>query len=126
MHELGLCEAIVAATVRRAQGREVTAVRVRVGGHPVDEAVIEQGFRLAAMGTVAERAELDLVCEPMMSRCRSCGAESPVLDPANLAACASCGGVNVEVTGEEDAVLESLTVARPPVGAEGTAKQGVG
>ncbi len=36
MHELGLCEAIVAATVRRAAGRRVTAVRVRIGGVDVD------------------------------------------------------------------------------------------
>ena len=126
MHELGLCEAIVAATLRRARGREVTAVRVRVGGHPVDGAVIEQGFRLAAMGTVAEHAELDLVCEPMMARCRGCGAESPVIDAANLAGCASCGGVNVEVTGEEDAVLESVTVVRTTVSAGDAVQEGVG
>jgi len=127
MHELGLCEAIVEATLRRARGREVTAVRVRVGGHPVDDAVIEQGFRLAAMGTVAENADLDLVCEPVMLRCRMCGAASPVLDGANLAACPSCGGIDVEVTGEENAVLESVTVVPGAVNlVADVAREGVG
>jgi len=127
MHELGLCEAIVEATLRRARGREVTAVRVRVGGHPVDDAVIEQGFRLAAMGTVAENADLDLVCEPVMLRCRMCGAASPVLDGANLAACPSCGAIDVEVTGEENAVLESVTVVPGAVNlVADVAREGVG
>ncbi len=113
MHEVGLCEAIVEAALRRAGSREVSAVRVRVGGHPVDEAVIQQGFQLAAMGTVAEHATLDLVREPMLSRCHGCGAESPALDAPHLAACPACGGVDVDVIGDEDVVLESITVRAP-------------
>ncbi|MBM0237276.1 hypothetical protein JNW88_09080 [Micromonospora sp. ATA32] len=56
MHETGLSEAIVAAAVRRAAGRRVTGLRVRIGGHPVDPEVVAQGIQLAAAGTIAADA----------------------------------------------------------------------
>jgi hydrogenase nickel incorporation protein HypA/HybF len=112
MHELGLCEGILDAALRRADGRRVRAVRVRVGGHPVDPDVIDQGFRLAALGTIAEDARVDLVQEPSQARCRDCGATAPAEGLA-LASCRVCGGVDIEVLGGETAVLESITFDRP-------------
>jgi hydrogenase nickel incorporation protein HypA/HybF len=109
VHELGLCDAIVAATLRRADGRRVSGVRVRVGGHPVDPDVINQGFRLAAMGTLAEQASVDLVLEPLTATCRDCRTASPVTDSHGLAVCPRCGGVDVEVSGRDAVVLESIT-----------------
>lgn len=116
MHEMGMCEAIVEATVRRADGRRVRAARVRVGGHPVDPEVIEQGFRLAAAGTVAEDAGLDVVLEPLSVSCGDCGSESPVTGAAAFAACPRCGGVDVTFSGRDDVVLESITVGVPERG----------
>jgi hydrogenase nickel incorporation protein HypA/HybF len=117
VHESGLCEALVEATLRRAHGRRVSAVRVRIGGHPVDPAVIDQGFQVAALGTVAEGATVDVVVDPMLVRCNDCQATSPVTDATALVACPRCGGVDVEVDGHEDAVLESIAVAAPSGGA---------
>lgn len=111
MHEMGLCDAIVAATLRRAGGRRVTSVRVRIGGHPVDPDVIGLGFRLAAAGTLAADAGLELVVEPLVVRCHGCGGESPAQDALALVACARCGGVDVEVMGGDQAVLESITLS---------------
>lgn len=113
MHELGLCEGIVAAVLRRANGRRVTAARVRIGGHPVDPEVIGQGFALAAAGTVAEDARLDLVLDPMRVRCPSCGHDAPVSDHLAMVACPACGDVGVEISGDDTVVLESIAV-RPP------------
>jgi hydrogenase nickel incorporation protein HypA/HybF len=110
VHELGLCEAIVAATVRRAAGRRVTAVRVRIGGHPVDPEVVTQGIRLAATGTVAEDVTVDLVLEPMRLTCRECGRIGPIEDHLAMVACTRCGGVDVDVDGTDDVRLESITV----------------
>jgi hydrogenase nickel incorporation protein HypA/HybF len=110
MHELGLCVGIVEATLRRAGDRRVRAVRVRVGGHPVDPEVIGQGFRIAALGTVAEDATVELIQEPALVRCAGCGAEWRVADAPVLPACPRCGGLAVEWLGEERAVLESITV----------------
>jgi hydrogenase nickel incorporation protein HypA/HybF len=108
MHELGMCEAIVEAVRRRADGRPVEWARVRIGGHPVDPAVISHGVAMAAAGTEFEGAQLELVVDPMRARCRRCGAEEPVTNAIGLAACIRCGGVDVEITGSEHASLEAL------------------
>lgn len=113
MHETGLCEAIVAAALRRAGGRPVAGVRVRVGGHPVDPRVIDQGFRIAAAGTEAAGAEVDVVLEPLSARCRTCGRDSPATDPLALMACTRCGGLDIEAVGEDRVVLESITYEAP-------------
>jgi hydrogenase nickel incorporation protein HypA/HybF len=110
MHETGLCEAVVDAALRRAAGRRVTSLRVRIGGHPVDAAVITQGIQVAAMGTDAEGTGVELVLDPMVVRCRDCGRVGDVSDHLDLVACPACGGVDVEVSGSEEAVLESVTL----------------
>lgn len=131
MHEMGLCDALVDAVLRRAGERRVRGVRVRIGGHPVDPEVIDQGFRLAAAGTVAADAWVEVVVEPMVVRCNGCGRETAAGDTRSLAACARCGGVDVEAGGRDDVVLESITVddperARPPAGAAPTGARGNG
>jgi hydrogenase nickel incorporation protein HypA/HybF len=109
MHETGLCEAVVQAALRRAGGRRVTRVRVRIGGHLVDPGVITQGIQVAALGTDAEGTDVELVLDPMVVRCRDCGRVGDVRDHLDLVACPACGGVDVEVSGSEHAVLESVT-----------------
>lgn len=113
MHEMGMCDAIVDAARRRAKGRPVSGVKVRVGGHPVDPDVIDQNFRLAAEGTELEGADIELVMEPLSVHCGDCGATTPVGSAAALAACPVCGGVDVQARGRDEVVLESITVAEP-------------
>ncbi len=110
MHELGLCEAIVAATVRRAAGRRVTGVRVRIGGHAIDADVVAQGIQLAAAGTVAQDVAVELVLEPMRMTCHGCGRVGPIEDHLGMVACTRCGGIDIDVTGTDDVRLESITV----------------
>jgi hydrogenase nickel incorporation protein HypA/HybF len=117
VHEMGLCDAIVAATLERAAGRPVRRVRVRVGGHPVDPDVISQGFRLAAAGTVAAGADVELVVEPLLVRCLDCGGQAPARDAMLLVACPRCGGVDVEVRGGDRVVIESITTGGPDAAA---------
>jgi len=113
MHETDVSEAIVEAALRRANGRRVTRVRVRIGGHPVDRAVVTQGIQLAATGTSAESAEVDLVLVPMSMGCRDCGRTGSVDDHLAMVACPACGSLDIEVTGDEDVILESITVETP-------------
>lgn len=110
MHELGMCEGIVEATLRRAAGRRVTRVRVRVGGHRVDPDVVTQGFQVAAAGTVAADARLELVMDPLRVTCRGCGHDAPVDDHLAMVACPGCGGLDIELAGEDSVVLESISV----------------
>jgi hydrogenase nickel incorporation protein HypA/HybF len=110
---MGMCEGIVEAALRRADGRRVTSVRVRVGGHPVDAGVVEQGFQLAAFGTVAEGASIDLVMEPMSLHCGGCGNESTVMDHLAMVACPRCGGIDIELIGDDAVMLESISLEAP-------------
>ncbi|MEO3855653.1 hydrogenase maturation nickel metallochaperone HypA [Acrocarpospora macrocephala] len=115
MHETGLCDAIVQVVLDRADGRRVSAVRVRVGGHvgghEINPDIIDQGFRVAAAGTPAQDADVEVVIEPLSVRCRGCGGQGPAVEASALVACARCGGVDIEVTGEAEVELEAITFA---------------
>jgi hydrogenase nickel incorporation protein HypA/HybF len=107
MHELGLCEAIVDAVEKRAGDRPVARVRVRVGRlHHVHPEAFDQSFALAAMGTVADAAQADLVLIPVEGRCKSCSASFEANEP--IIACPSCGGLDVEQSGGDELTLESI------------------
>ena len=107
MHELGLCEAIVGAVEKRAGDREVTRVKVHVGRlHHVHPEAFEQSFAMAAAGGVAGDAQAELVLLPVRSRCTSCGVVSEGEEIP--LACEACGGVNVELVGGDELLLESI------------------
>ena len=115
MHELGLCQGIVDAVERRAAGRRVTGVKVRVGAlHRVVEPALDQAFSLAAAGTVAEGAEVEMVLVPVRLDCRACGHQAASDDP--LRACQNCGGIDLDMVGGDELVLESIVLAAPERG----------
>jgi len=107
MHEYGLCEGVLDAVRRRASGRPVSKVRVRIGArHAAEADSMTQAFGMISVGTEAEEATLDLVTVPAALRCRDCGATAEVTDM--LAVCPKCASDNVEITGGDELVLESL------------------
>ncbi|MCA1648448.1 MAG: hydrogenase maturation nickel metallochaperone HypA [Chloroflexi bacterium] len=113
MHELAMCESIMEAVERRADGRRVGGITVRVGVlQRVWKPAFEQCFEMVAAGTLAEGASVDLVVLPVRSTCGSCGraAES---DDQPLA-CATCGSTDLDVTGGDELMLESMRVDREP------------
>jgi Zn finger protein HypA/HybF involved in hydrogenase expression len=62
VHEIGMCEGILDAVERRAAGRRVTGVKVRIGtDHRVVESALSQSFELVAAGSVADGAAIELV-----------------------------------------------------------------
>lgn len=110
MHELGMCEGVVEAVERRARGRRVTRLRLRVGNmHRVVPEAFGQAFEMAAAGSVAQGAEVDLNFIPVRTACRSCGAESESEDFVPL--CQGCGSADVEIVGGQELMLESLEYA---------------
>lgn len=107
MHELGLCSSIIDAIERRAGEREVSTVRVRVGRlHHVHPEAFDQSFAVAAVGTVAEGARAQLVLLPVRARCAGCGVTWECEEIPT--ACGGCGGVEVELVGGDELLLESI------------------
>jgi len=121
MHELGMCEGILDTALRRAAGRPVTRVRVRVGVlHRAVGPAMEQAFELVAAGTEAQGAELDLVVLPVRVACRACGAERDTGEL--LIACPACGSAELDQAGGDELLLESIELA--PGGPDGPAGPG--
>jgi hydrogenase nickel incorporation protein HypA/HybF len=118
VHEIGLCEPILDAVERRAAGRRVTGVGLRVGAlHRVVEPALAQAFALVAQGTVADGATVDLVTVPARLRCTACGHQEDTGEP--LPACPACGAPGPELTGGDELILEWIRVGEHEEGAHG-------
>lgn len=116
MHELGLCQAIVDRVEERAGDRPVARVRVRVGRlHHVHPEAFEQSFSMAAAGGVAAGAVAELVLLPVRAHCGTCGADTEADE--HIVACAACGSVDVELTGGDELLLESIEYVAVAAGA---------
>jgi hydrogenase nickel incorporation protein HypA/HybF len=108
VHEFGLCEGVLEAVRTRAGGRPVSGIRVRCGvRHAVDPESMAQAFSFVAAGTEADGAAVDVVTVPATMRCRACGAASETTDL--LASCPHCDGGDVDITGGDELVLESVS-----------------
>lgn len=113
MHEMGYCEGVLEAVERRAAGRTVTRVGVRIGAvHRVVADVFAQSFQLAAAGGPAEGATTEVVVVPVHGHCMDCRADFGSPEPAP--ACPSCGSLDVAVDGGDEVVLEWLQYAGLP------------
>jgi hydrogenase nickel incorporation protein HypA/HybF len=110
MHEFGLCESFVDAVLRRAAGRRVAAVRLRIGVlHRVDEDAFRQAFEFVMLGTLAEGSTVEVVATPVLLDCPACGVETETDEL--LPACPACGGLSVRIAGGNELVLESIRLA---------------
>jgi len=109
VHEIGLCQSVLAAVEGKAGGRRVTGVRLRVGAlHRVGPEAFDQTFSLVASGSVADGADVDVVVVPVEGHCRGCGQDWEAEDQLPL--CPECGSTDVALTGGDDLVLESLEI----------------
>ena len=107
MHELGLCESFLEAVERRAAGRPVIGIRVRVGAlHRVVDGAFAQAFALVSEGTVADGATVEVVTVPARLTCVDCGATSEAAAP--LPVCPTCGAPDPALAGGDELVLESI------------------
>lgn len=107
MHEMSYSEGVLEAVERRAAGRPVARIGVRIGAiHRVVAAAFEQSFQIAAVGGPAEGATTDLVVLPVHGHCMDCRLDFHATDPAP--ACPRCGSLEVAVEGGDEVVLEWL------------------
>jgi hydrogenase nickel incorporation protein HypA/HybF len=107
MHELAIADAVARIACAHAGDRRVTRVEVKVGHlRQVVPASLAFSFELVSAGTQLEGAELDIEEVPAAVRCRDCAQESQV-DGFPLH-CRACGGLEVEVIGGEELLVDSL------------------
>lgn len=102
-----MCESVLAAVERRAQGRPVDGLTVRVGAmlRVVPEA-FEQAFSMVSTGSVAAGATPEVIVVPIQGTCDDCGATFESDDP--MLVCPACASLRVSRDGGDDLVLESI------------------
>ncbi len=114
MHELSVAQALVEQIddiVRAHRAAAAASFRVRIG--PLSGVVpelLESAFGLAAAGSVAEQAAMELVQAPVRVRCQTCGAETEAA--MNRLLCGACGDWHTQLISGDELILESVELTR--------------
>jgi hydrogenase nickel incorporation protein HypA/HybF len=112
MHELAICQALIAQVERIARdnaAQRVVAVVVAIGPlSGVEPKLLEHAYPLAAAGTVAESAVLKFETVPLKVRCRTCGVESEAAP--NRLLCGACRDWQVTVISGEEMLLQRVEI----------------
>lgn len=104
---MSYCEGVLEAVHRRAAGRPVARVGVRIGAvHRVVAEAFEQSFQLVAAGGPAAGATTQVVIVPVRGHCLDCRTDFEAPDPSP--ACPACGSLDVAAEGGDEVVLEWL------------------
>jgi len=112
MHEMALCEGVLQVLEEYARKQGYTRVRtvwLEIGdlaGVEVD--AMRFGFDVVTRGTLAEGAQLEIVCRPGEAWCLQCAKTVPVKQ--RFDACPDCGSYQLQVTGGEEMRIKELEV----------------
>ncbi|MGH9120855.1 MAG: hydrogenase maturation nickel metallochaperone HypA [Acidimicrobiales bacterium] len=110
MHELALAEAIAETARRRAEGRRVQTVMVRVGYlRQVVPSSLEFSWEMVTAGSDLEGVSLEIEHVPAAVLCSACGAQSRLSQP--IVCCPACGSSEVELLSGEEMLVATLDVA---------------
>lgn len=112
MHELALARAVVAQLAEEAERHDFTRVRrvtLAIGalGHVEPEA-LAFAFDVAAAGSLAEGAALEIERIGGAAHCLGCGRDVAIRSRADL--CPMCGDARLVVTDGEDMKIRELEV----------------
>ena len=117
MHELSVCLALieqVQGVAREHGAASVSRIVLDVGPlSGIEPDLLRNAWPLAAAGTLAAAAELDISTSGIRVRCSHCGAESEAR--ANRLICGECGDFRTNVVSGDEMILKSVELenARP-------------
>jgi hydrogenase nickel incorporation protein HypA/HybF len=126
VHELSICASIADIVTRRAAGRPVGVINVRVGQLRQivpDTLVYCWGLLCEETSLAGSRIIVETV--PARIRCRSCERTADVGD-LPVFACAGCGGIDVEIVAGEEFLITSLELADAEAEAAADTETGTG
>lgn len=115
MHEFHLMTQVVKVVGEKLNGTgsaRLSAVRLKVSAlsHLLthEHSALQMAFELAARGTKAEGAALEIIPVPGSAWCPGCNRETAVAGPDD--ACPACGGSMIVGPGEREVVVHELVV----------------
>jgi hydrogenase nickel incorporation protein HypA/HybF len=119
MHELAICQALIAQVEDIASRRQARVRQVRVGVGPlcgVEAQLLADAYPLACAGTSAEGSLIAIEATVPRVRCRSCGAESEVA--VNRLVCGACGDWRTDLLAGDEMLLLSVELELPQTAGE--------
>jgi len=112
MHELAITESLIDLIRHEAKEKgfqRVLGISLRVGEYSgLVPTCIEEFFPIAAKGSIAEGAALEIQTVPGAFRCLDCGYEGGIARRA--ACCPACGSRLIRMTAGREFFVESLRV----------------
>lgn len=114
MHELAVCQGLIAAVERvaaRERAGRVTGLTVKLGALcGVEPSLLENAFAIARAGTIAATANLTIAALPVRIACDACGDLAEV--PAGRLLCPRCASWQVRVVAGEELELARVEFER--------------
>ena len=113
MHELAICQSILAQAVAIAttnRATRVTRITLRIGPLAgIEPHLLRAAFPLAAAGTACAGARLAIATTPVRVQCQLCGAASHVRP--NRLVCGACSTWRVTVLEGDEMRLDSVDLS---------------
>jgi hydrogenase nickel incorporation protein HypA/HybF len=117
VHELSICQALLAQVVKIASDRGASVVEhitVEIGPLAgVEPTLIEQAFSVAREGSCAANAILSIETTDVIISCLSCGAQSHTAP--NRMLCDTCGGYRTRIVAGDELRLRRVELRAPQV-----------
>ena len=114
MHELAVCQGLmgqVEQVAMREQAVRVTRIVLQIGPlSGVEPRLLCDAFPIAAAGSLAEGAVLQVESMPIRVECSQCGAQSEAT--ANRLICGACGDWRTRLLSGEELILQSVELER--------------
>lgn len=114
MHELSICYSLmqqVESIAAREHAQRVTLIRLLIGPLAgVEPELLAQAFPVAAAGSCAAEAKLQLDTQPVRVLCESCGAQSDA--KPNRLLCGACGDYRTRLISGDEMLLASLELEK--------------
>jgi hydrogenase nickel incorporation protein HypA/HybF len=121
MHELSVCLSLleqVQAIAAQHRAIAVERILLRIGPlSGVEAALLANAYPLAAAGTIAEHAVLEIEAMPVRVRCDDCGADTQAAP--NRLLCEDCGSWRTRLVSGDEMLLANLELTVPEADAEG-------
>jgi len=111
VHELSICGSIAEIVTRRANGRPVDTIYVRVGQlRQVVPDTLVYCWTMVSADTALDGSRLELESVRARVRCRTCAGLSD-LGEYPIMLCATCDSADVEVVAGEEFLVTALELA---------------
>lgn len=114
MHELSICQNIMHQLEQIAKdnhAHRIDVVHLQIGPlSGVEASLLKQAFPIAAAGSCASQAKLDIEVLPIRVHCQTCGEQSSAT--ANRLLCGVCGDFHTRIISGDEMLLNSVELSK--------------